>query len=151
LLLVLTVGLGVTAAILVKFRQEPRDYAAGSATSNQSAENWTPAPDPRSETVSLAIDFGNGARREFAALPWKDGMTVADLLKSATAFRPGLAFSQQGEGAQAFLTSLDGVAGRAEGSRFWLYEVNGEPGKVSFAIQRLAAGDRVLWAFKPPE
>ena len=51
----------------------------------------------------------------------------------------------------AELISLDGVGNGTADGRFWLYEVNGKPGEVSFAIQPVAAGDRVLWVFKRPE
>jgi hypothetical protein len=78
-------------------------------------------------------------------------MTVADVLEAAASFRPGLKYTQQGSGELALLTSVDGVANGMPVGRFWLYEVNGRPGEVSFAVQRLNSGDRVLWAFKAPE
>ena len=148
--LVLLVALAVTSAILVKFRQERLNHGAPAVDGSGPAA-WTPPPDSQMATVSLEIDFGNGARREFAALPWSAGMTVADILERAAAFGPGLTFSQQGSGAGAFLSSVDGVTGDASIGRFWIYEINGKAGDVSFAAQPVAAGDRVLWAFKQPE
>jgi hypothetical protein len=144
--LVLAVALGVTAALLVAFRRPP-----GAGPDEGPAAGWTPAPEASIATASLAIDFGNGARREFAALAWAEGMTVGDLLRVAREFQPGLAFSHKGAGASALLTSIDGVANGAVDGRFWLYEVNGRSGDVSFEIQPVATGDRILWAFKLAE
>lgn len=115
-----------------------------------SAENrggWTPAVSEAERTVSLSIEFGNGARRDFAALRWSPAMTVAGVMNAASEFRPGIAFTQQGEGDMALLTSLDGVANDAAIGRFWLYDVDGAAGKVSFAVQRVNAGQRVHWMY----
>jgi hypothetical protein len=151
LLLVLTAAMAVTSVILVAFRDRPTEQGSPAARDHGSPGAWTPAPDSQTAAVALEIDFGNGARREFAALRWSSGMTVADVMKLAASFRPGLSYSQQGSGAGAYLTSVDGVTAEASIGRFWIYEINGKSGKVSFAIQPLAAGDRVLWAFKQPE
>src|SRR5438105_2597337 len=43
-------------------------------------------------TVSLAIDFGDGRRKNFGTIAWHDGMTVADAIHNA----PGLNIIQQG-------------------------------------------------------
>jgi hypothetical protein len=101
--LVLVAALALAVTLWVQFRHVPAEKAGVATT------GWTPPADSESESVSLAIDFGNGARREFAALPWRDGMTVAKLLKLAAEFRPGISYTQQGEGELALLTSLDGV------------------------------------------
>jgi hypothetical protein len=135
------------AGVLLTMRQVARKDAA------EQGGGWTPAPVEAGQTVSLAIDFGNGARRELAGLPWKEGMTVADVMQAARDFQPGVRFSQQGEGDMALLTSLDGVANDAAIGRFWLYDVNGKPGEVSFAMQKVNAGQRVQWTYgtKPAE
>jgi hypothetical protein len=101
--------------------------------------------------VALAIDFGNGATREFAALPCRDGMTVADLLAAARDFQPSITYAQTGTQAHAFLTSLEGVGSQAVQGNFWFYEINGNRGTRSFGIQPLIPGDRVLWTFGPQE
>ena len=112
---------------------------------------WVPAPRPAGKTVALTVDFGNGASREFAALPWHDGMTLADLMEMARHFRPSITYTQKGTGAQAFLTALEGVAHQANQGNFWFYEINGKRGIRSFGIQPLLPGDRVLWTFGPQE
>lgn len=108
---------------------------------------WAPSPRPEGETVRLEIDFGNGAHRVFEALPWEEGMTVADLMVVARAFQPPIHYEQRGEGEAAFLVSLEGVAGGGPDSRNWLYRVNGEHAKVSFGIYPLEPSDEVLWIY----
>ena len=122
--------------------------AAGGASGHG---GWVPAPRPVGKTVALSIDFGNGATREFAALPWRDGMTVADLMEVARLFRPSIHYMQKGSGAQAFLTALEGLAHQAKQDKYWFYEINGKRGIRSFGIQPLLPGDRVLWTFGPQE
>lgn len=130
--------------------------ALGSRTPDKSPPpgertGWTPSAEPQGETVALEIDFGNGARREFASLPWRDGMTVADLMFQAREFRPGIEFTQQGEGVSGFLASLDGLQNQGADGRNWRYDVDGRHGEVSFCLQQLQPGMRVLWEFAAEE
>lgn len=78
-------------------------------------------------------------------------MTVGDLMREATAFRPGIEFTHSGEGEMSFLTSIEGVANEGPEGRSWVYDVGGRKAHVSYEVQPLAAGERVLWAFKRPE
>jgi hypothetical protein len=112
-----------------------------------SAADWQPSPQPTGETVSLTIDFGNGASKEFAALPWRPEMTVADLLEAARQFRPGLGFKQIGEGASGFLSALDGLANQGAGGRNWIYQVDGRHAHVSFCLEKIEPGMHILWTF----
>jgi len=108
---------------------------------------WVPAARPSGQTVALTIDFGNGAKREFSALPWRNGMTVADLMEEGRHFQPPITYTQQGTGSHAFLTTLEGVVGQANEGKFWLFEINGKHGTRSFGVQSLNPGDRILWRF----
>lgn len=121
------------------------------ADSTATQGGWVPAPRPVGKTVALSIDFGNGATREFTALPWRDGMMVADLMDAARHFRPSINYTQKGTQAQAFLTALEGVSQQASSDNYWFYEINGKRGIRSFGIQPLLPGDRVLWKFGPQE
>ncbi len=113
-----------------------------------------PSSQASGKTVGLAIDYGNGAHRQFEALPWRAEMTIAELMTDAMAFRPGITFTQRGTGKMAFLTSIDGIAsqtasqalGAAQG---WQYKINGEHGRQSFGGQILSPGDQVLWIYGP--
>jgi hypothetical protein len=112
---------------------------------------WTPAPRPEGDTASLVIDFGNGALRQFQALPCPAGQTLGGLMQQARRFQPGLRYTQQGEGDMAFLTSLEGVANEGGRGRYWFYEVDGRRGDSSFQVQPLTPGAKVLWVYKKPE
>jgi hypothetical protein len=108
---------------------------------------WTPSARPTGETVVLEIDFGNGARRIFEALPYRDGMTVADVMDEARNFQPALRYAQVGEGAGGFLTELEGLKNEGASGRNWQYDVAGTPGNKSFCLQTVAYGELVRWTF----
>jgi hypothetical protein len=127
------------AGVWLAIRKTPSESAA------EKRVGWTAAAGD--QAASLSIDYGNGARREFAALPWTDGMTVAGVMQQAREFHPGIQFTQQGEGEMAMLTSLDGVVNDAGLGRFWIYEVDGKAGDVSFAVQRVEPGQQVRWVY----
>ena len=111
------------------------------------AADWSPSPQPTGETVRLTIDFGNGASKKFAALPWQAGMTVADLLVAAREFRPGVEFVQVGAGEGGFLQSLDGLSNEGASGRNWLYQVDGQHAHRSFCLETIKTGRHILWKF----
>jgi len=111
------------------------------------ATHWTPSAQPTGETVSLEIDFGNGATRRFDKLLWQPDMTVTDVLSAASHFRPGIRFSQVGTGESGLLTEIDGLKNEGMNARNWLYEVADKPGTVSFCLQKVAPGELVRWRF----
>lgn len=95
------------------------------------------------QTVSLAIDLGDGKQQDFTAVAWHTGMTVADLLKS----QPALTLVQKGAAEGALLTAINGIANEGIDGKNWTYDVNGQPADRSFAVYELHPGDRVLWRF----
>ena len=143
---VFPVLLAVVLLLVALLSQRIRESDPAGKQSDQ-ALAWTPSPLANGETVGLEIDFGNGAARRFAALPWRQEMTVDGLLHAARQFRPGITFSQQGEGETGFLTALEGLANEGAGGRNWKCEVDGEHGRVSFCLQKLTPGQQVLWKF----
>jgi len=138
LAVVLLVAVGVTQ---LRSKGEPRQANGPTPT------EWSPTPQPQGETVGLAIDFDNGARQQFEALPWREGLTVEALMQEAARYRPGIDFTQHGEGEAGFLQSIEGLKNRGMGGRNWTYEVNGRYAETSFCLQELEPGDRVLWKF----
>ncbi len=106
------------------------------------------------QTVSLTIHFGDDRERQFPAVAWREGMSVADLLaatqhsSSATA---ALKWAVQGSGASAFLAEIDGVGNEGAGGRNWTYSVNKTRADRSFALYELQPGDHVLWSFARTE
>jgi hypothetical protein len=149
--LVLIVALAAASWLLTSFRNAEPGDSEGALVDAPAGDNWTVPPEAGLETVSLEVDFGNGARREYAALPWREGMTVGDQMRLAQAYRPGLRFSSTGQGELTLLTSLDGVANEGPGGRSWFYELDGQAAQQSYEVQPLAAGERVLWVFKRSE
>ena len=122
-------------------------WSRGRALHNEEGDNKnqpdsTAAATP-AEKVSLTVDFGDGRRKNFDAIAWRDGMTVADM------FNRGLdvATTQKGSGESAFITTIDGRANEGTAGRNWIYSVNGKIAECSCAIYRLQPGDRVLWEF----
>lgn len=114
-------------------------------------EKWTPSPPAQGDSVRLEIDFGNGATQNFAALPWQSEMTIADLMKSAQEFRPGITYVQKGEGEMGFLSTLQGLSNEGVGGRNWKYQVDGKHGQKSFCLQELSPGQHVLWKYDSEE
>ena len=136
-------GIVLVATALVSRRLKQDNPGEMSAA----ATNWTPSPAAQGETVRLTIDFGNGASLQYQALPWKEGLTVEDLLRSAQEFRPGITFSQKGEGKMGFLTSLDGLSNEGASGRNWTFQIDAKHGQQSFSVQELTPGQHVLWKF----
>lgn len=137
-----------TVALALAWAMRSGDRARGDAGGEVA---YVETPAAAGPTVSLAIDFGNGVEHRYAGIAWKEGMTAADAMAAARGMSPPLAYATRGSGEMTLLTSLDGVTNGAGDGRYWFYEVNGRRGEVSFAVQPLAAGDRVLWTFKKPE
>ena len=101
---------------------------------------------PKPPTVRLIIDYGDGVEKHFTALAWKEGMTVLDALEAAQKHPRGIKFVYRGKGATAFLTQIDELENEGRG-RNWVYRVNDELAKKSFAILTVKAGDTILWTF----
>jgi hypothetical protein len=144
--LLAVVLLAGVAIALVNHQAAPPGTAAGAVG------DWIPSDVPQGETVALEIDFGNGASKQIAALPWRTGMTVVQAMEAARDFRPGIAFTQDGAGASGLLTSIDGLKSEGAGGRNWRYRVvdldgSDRYGEVSFCLEPLQPGMGVLWEF----
>ena len=98
------------------------------------------------KTVTLAIEFADGTLRH-DYIPWREGMTVENLLASASRLPKGVQFAQQGSGESALLTEINGTANEGGTGRNWTYSVNGQEADRSFAIYQLQPNDHVLWTF----
>ncbi len=116
-------------------------------TAPRTIGDWTLSAEPQGNTASLEIDFGNGARKHIAALPWRAGMTAADLMGEARDFRPGIEYTQVGTGDSGLLTSIDGLKDEGGGGRNWRYRVDDRYGEESFCLEPIEPGMRLLWEF----
>jgi Domain of unknown function (DUF4430) len=109
-----------------------------------------PAADSADEqTVRLIVDYGDGASKTVANLPWTKGNTVLDAMKAATTRPHGISFGFTGSGESAVLTKIDDVQnqGGGAGKKNWQYWVNGAYGDRSFAAFELQGQDTVVWRF----
>ncbi len=101
------------------------------------------------DTVRLIVDYGDGASKTVANLPWAKGNTILDAMKAATTRSHGISFSYTGSGDSAVLTKIDDVQneGGGAGKKNWQYWVNGIYGDRSFAVFELQAQDIIVWRF----
>lgn len=104
------------------------------------------AAEPAKASVALVIDYDDGVEKHFRELPWKAGMTVLDVIQAAEQHPRASKFVYRGSGDTAFLTQIDDVKNEGSG-RNWIYSINGQLGKRSFAVTEVKAADRVLWKF----
>lgn len=105
------------------------------------------AAEPKTATVRLVIDYGDGVETHFSALPWRDGMTVIDALAAAKGHRRGITYVQRGSGSTAMITKIAELQNEGSGKN-WLFYVDGKIGEESAGITKLKAGDTALWRFK---
>ena len=108
-----------------------------------------PAAGGEEQAVRLIVDYGDGAAKTVANLPWSKGSTILDAMKEATSRPHGISFSYTGTGSDAMLTKIDDVQneGAGAGKKNWQYSVNGNYGDRSFATFELQAQDTVVWRF----
>ncbi len=102
------------------------------------------------KTVSLVVDYGDGAQVHLTALPWSKGMTAVDALAAAQKHRHGVKFVQRGRGANALVTQIGDLKNQGNGKN-WIYAVNGKTAEVGAGTYALEPDDRVLWEFKEYE
>ena len=124
----------------------------GRGIRQEGQESNEAAPNPTStavgnEIVTLAIDSGESKPFRKLEIPWREGMTVGDLMAGASQLPGGIRFEIQGTEEMTLLTQIGDLANEGAGGRNWIYSVNGERADRSYAIYPLQAGDRVLWEF----
>jgi Domain of unknown function (DUF4430) len=100
--------------------------------------------------VELVIDYGDGAEKRFAAIAWREGMTVLEVLEAAKAHPHGIAFSVRGTGEQALLTKIDDLENQkgAAGAKNWIFYVNDHLADKSLGATIVEPGDLILWKFE---
>lgn len=129
----------------------PRAPQERGATASATAHATPVAPPSDSnavKTVALEIDFGNGRKRT-ATVPWREGMTALDVLVATQDGATPTKVERRGEGATAFVESIDGVqnGGGGKSDRNWLYKVNGRLSPAGAGTVVVRGGDRVLWQY----
>lgn len=108
----------------------------------------------KSGTISVTIDFDDQRPIiSFTEVAMHDGETILDVLQQIESVSEGkpFRFDYRGAGETAFLESIMDVKNEGGNGRNWMYKVNGEAGKTSFAVHKLKVGDAVRWKFKKYE
>lgn len=123
----------------------------GDARPSGDGQLWE-AP-PGTPTVALTIDFGDGVEKRFLRLPWREKLTVLDILRAAAAHPHGIRYEARGSGESAFVTSIDGTANQQgeEEAKNWIYRVNGDLATKSADSYPVQAGDVIVWKFEQYE
>ncbi len=102
--------------------------------------------EPDKAVVQLIVDFGDGFQKRYRRLPWKQNMTVLQVLEAAREHPRGIQFKYRGQAETAFLTEIDGLENEGRGNN-WIFRVNDELGDRSFALVTVGRGHTVLWTF----
>ena len=111
------------------------------------AEDDAKQPEEKPKTVSLVIDYNDGAQIRFPAIPWKEDFTALNALEFAADHPHGITFKSRGSGETALLYRIDDLENQGGSGLNWIFKVDGKLGDRSFAITPLKPGDRILWKF----
>lgn len=98
-------------------------------------------------SVKLVIDYGDGCEKHFTAIPWKERITVFDVLMVADRHPRGIDWKYRGKGATALLERIDDLENEGAG-RNWVYRVNGKLADRGLGVYELKSGDTILWKFE---
>ncbi len=98
-------------------------------------------------TVQLTIDYGDGVQKIFTHLSWSEDMTVLGVLEMARRHPRGIEFHHRGQGSTALLLQIDDLKNKGGRGHNWIYWVNKNLGKQSFAVEKISISDHVLWKF----
>jgi hypothetical protein len=131
---------------VVGCRERPREKAVLSSKTNTASA-------PSGQVVQLTIDFGDGAQKRFTAIPFRDGMTVLEVLEAAKAYPHGITFASRGSGAMTLITKIDDVANQegSAGAKNWLFFVNDKLADRGCGAASVKPGDSILWRYQVKE
>ena len=93
-------------------------------------------------TVSLTIDYSNGSRKSFTAIPWTENLTILEALEAAATIAPGITVEYGSSRTGSVINlRLDGATGEGTAGD-WACWVNQRPGPESL-------GTKTSFGFKP--
>lgn len=87
-------------------------------------------------TIAISQKIANG---QPAKIQIEGGKTALDLLRKTTQVE------MQGEGENAFVTSINGRLADQSKKEFWAFYVNGKPAQVGAGSYILKAEDKIEW------
>lgn len=127
--------------------QAETEPAVDVAELHSESENASNAESNVEAVVSLTIEFGDGAKKRFPAIPWEQDMTVFDTLEWAADQPDGIRFEHRGQGALALVDQIDDLKNGGGNGKNWIFRVNGKLANSSCGVSRIAAGDEISWKF----
>jgi hypothetical protein len=81
-------------------------------------------------TVSLSIDYSNGAHKHFLTIPWKKGLTLLGAIEGVAAIPPGAAISFGSDrSGRAIGLHIDEMPREDTAASEWVIWVNAKPFK----------------------
>lgn len=98
------------------------------------------------EASWVTLTIIHDRRLEFDPIPWREEMTVFDVLSEVQA-RDSLDFESRGSGRTMFVTAMEGCTCGGEGGKNWLFSVNEERSHRSCGISLVEPGDSILWEY----
>jgi hypothetical protein len=79
-------------------------------------------------TVTLTIDYSNGAQKHFSSIPWKKGLTILEAIQASSGIPPGavVRFGSDRVGHALGLT-IDDLPGKDGRPEEWVVWVGAKP------------------------
>ena len=121
--------------------------SAGILTAQTRTIDEKPDKETERKTVTLIVDYGDGAEKHLKFIPWRKSMTVASIMEYAVKHRHGIKVKTRGSGSTAFIEQIDDLKNQGGRGRNWVFRINKELGKKSYAVSKLNPNDTVLWKF----
>lgn len=100
----------------------------------------------QAKTVSLMVDFGDGAVKTFVDVAYAENETLFDVTKRALE-ESGVTFQYQPPGPYGILVDQIGDKKGGTDGKYWLWWENGRMGQVASDAFSLRPGDVVEWKF----
>ena len=122
--------------------------ALATAPSLLSEEDKSKPDQNRAKSVELTVDYGDGAEKRFAKVPWKDGMTVLDSLIWASKHPHGIKLKYRGKKSLALVGQIDDLKNAGGGGKNWIFYVNKKLADKGCGAAKLRPSDRILWRFE---
>lgn len=101
-----------------------------------------PAQAPTLKTATAAVEIqipGAASPKQFEAVPLSEGATALTITQAV------VPVNVSGEGANAFVTAIDGYTAQDAAREFWLLKINGEKATVGAGSYSVQPDDLIRW------
>lgn len=107
--------------------------------------NTPPAATPVSDNVTVKINYGDSKAAGTYTVAYTDGLTAFDALTKAATEAGGTVEAKDSQYGK-YIQAVNGV--KEDGTKFWLFSVNGVPAQQSADATTLKVGDSVEFNFQ---